>query len=420
MTSRQKLQASLNHKSTGGITVDFGATSVTGIHVLAIERLRQHYGLEKRPVKVSEPYQMLGQIDDDLADALGCDVKGVYPRNNMFGFENKNWKEFKTFWGQVVLVPEMFNSEFDANGDLLMFPEGDRSVKPSAKMPKSSFFFDALDRHQPYDESNPSLEDNMEEFGLLSETDIAYWKSKAPEIKNSDKGVLVNVGGTALGDIALVPGTWMKNPKGIRDISDWYMSTLMRMDFVQEIFDKQTEIAIKNLETLYGIIGNTADAIFICGTDFGTQNSQFCSPEIFSELYTPYYKKMNNWIHSHTTWKTFKHSCGAILPLIPNFIEAGFDIINPVQINATDMDSNVLKKEFGDKITFWGGGVDTQMVLSFGSPADVQKQVTQQCEILGKDGGFVFNTVHNTQANVPVENMVAMIDAVSKFNDFEN
>jgi len=416
MTSKQKLQASLNHKSPNGVTVDYGSTAVTGIHVLAIERLRQHYGLEKRPVKVTEPYQMLGGIDPDLAAILGCDVIGITPRKNMFGIVNTDWKEFRTFWGQDVLVPGEFNTKIDENGDLLIYPEGDRSVNPSAKMPKSSFFFDAIDRHQPYDEVNPNIEDNMEEFSLMSAEDIAYWKSKLPEIKNSDKGVILNMGGTALGDIALVPGTWMKNPKGIRDISDWYMSTLMRMDFVQQIFEKETEIAIKNIETLYGIIGNSIDAIFICGTDFGTQNSQFCSPEIFSELYTPYYKKMNNWIHTHTTWKTFKHSCGAILPLIPNFIEAGFDIINPVQINATDMDSKVLKKEFGDKITFWGGGVDTQMVLSFGSPAEVEKQVMQQCEILGKDGGFVFNTVHNTQANVPVENLVAMIDAVRMFN----
>jgi hypothetical protein len=416
MNSKEKFKATLNHKSPGGIVVDFGATPVTGIHVLAIERLRIHYGLEKKPVKVSEPYQMLGLIEPDLSEILGCDIVGIAPRNNMFGFENNNWKEFKTFWGQEVLVPGNFNTKIDVNGDLLIFPEGDFSAKPSAKMPKSSYFFDTINRQQPYDETNPNLLDNLEEFNLLSETDIAYWKSKAIEIKNSEKGIIVNLGGTALGDIALVPGPWMTNPRGIRDISDWYMSTLMRMDFVKQIFDKQSDIAVRNLQTLFGILGNSIEAIFMCGTDFGTQNSQFCSPEIFSDLYTPFYRKMNDWIHSNTNWKTFKHSCGAVLPLIPDFIEAGFDILNPVQINATDMDSNVLKSKFGDKITFWGGGVDTQLVLSFGSPADVEKQVIQQCEVLGENGGFVFNTVHNTQANVPVDNLIAMINAVRKYN----
>ena len=416
MNSREKLQLSLNHQSPGGVTIDFGATPVTGIHVLAVERLRNHYGLEKHPVKVGEPYQMLGIIDDDLAEILGCDIMGITPRTNIFGFENNNWKEFKTFWGQEVLVPENFNTKIDEKGDLLLFPEGDFTAPPSAKMPKSGYFFDAIVRQQPYDENNPNLDDNMEEFGLLKEIDLAYWKAQAAKIKDSDKGIIVNFGGTALGDIALVPAPWMKNPKGIRDIADWYMSTAMRMDFIQQLFDKQTDIAVKNLETLYGIFGNSIDAVYMCGADFGTQNSQFCSAETFAELYIPYYRKMNNWIHTHTKWKTFKHSCGAIFPLIPGLIEAGFDILNPVQFSATGMDSKVLKNTFGDKINFWGGGVDTQKVLSFGTPSEVEAQVLQQCEILGKDGGFVFNTVYNTQANVPIENLVAMINALKKVN----
>jgi len=416
MTSKEKLKHSLNHKSPKGVSVDFGATPVTGVHALAIEQLRNYYGLEKRPVKVHEPYQMLGIVEDDLMDIMGCDVIGIPGRTNMFGMENKSWKEFRTFWGQTVLVPLDFNTKIDSNGDLLIFPEGDLSAKPSSRMPKASYFCDAIVRQEPFDENNPKLEDNLEEFKLYSQEDIEYWKRRASEYKNSDKGIIINPGGTALGDIALVPATWMKNPKGIRDMTEWYMSTITRVDFLQQLFDKQADIAIKNLSTLYGIFGNSVDAVFMCGTDFGTQNSQFCSDEQFSELYLPYYKKMNDWIHTNTTWKTFKHSCGAVLPLIPGFIEAGFDILNPVQISATGMDSKVLKERFGKDITFWGGGVDTQMVLSFGTPAEVEKQVLQQCEILGKDGGFVFNTVHNIQANTPVENIVAMINALRKVN----
>ncbi|MFN8257545.1 MAG: uroporphyrinogen decarboxylase family protein [Bacteroidales bacterium] len=416
MNSKQRLQNSLNHKQPDRVVVDFGATPVTGIHVLAIERLREFYGLKKIKVKVTEPYQMLGEIGDDLAEVLGIDVKGVTPKNNMFGFENASWKEFRTFWGQEVLVPGNFNTSFDSDGDLLIYPEGDLAVAPSAKMPKASFFFDSIIRQHPLDENNLKVEDNLEEFELLSEENLEYWKSKAELVKTFDKGALVNFGGTALGDIALVPGPWMKNPKGIRDVSEWYMSTLLRMDYVREIFDKQSDIALENLKTLFGIFGNSIDVVFMCGTDFGTQDSQFCSPEIFGELYLPYYKKMNDWIHQNTSWKTFKHSCGAVYPLIPKFIEAGFDILNPVQINAADMDTVKMKKEFGKDIVFWGGGVDTQKVLSFGTPEEVESQVLRQCEILSKDGGFVFNTVHNTQANVPVANFVAMINAIKKFN----
>jgi hypothetical protein len=416
MTSKQRLIATLNHQQPEKMVIDFGATPVTGIHVLAIERMREFYGLKKQLVKVTEPYQMLGEISDDLAEILGVDIQGFSPKNNMFGFENAKWKEFRTFWGQTVLVPGEFNTDIDENGDLLIYPEGDRNVPPSGRMPKSGYFFDSINRQQAFDENNLKVEDNLEEFELLSNENIAYWKSKAEMIKSSSKGLIANFGGTALGDIALVPGPWMKNPKGIRDVTEWYMSTLLRIDYVKEIFEKQTEIAIQNIKTMHSILGNSIEVVFMCGTDFGTQDSQFCSPEIFSELYLPYYKRMNNWIHQNTNWKTFKHSCGAVLPLIPKFIEAGFDIINPVQINAAQMDSKRLKAEFGNDITFWGGGVDTQKTLSFGTPQDVEKQVLEQCEILAKNGGFVFNTVHNTQANVPVANFDAMIKAIRKFN----
>jgi hypothetical protein len=415
MQTRENVNKTLNHRQPGGLVVDFGSTAVTGIHILAIERLRDYYGLEKHPIKLTEPYQMLGEIEEDLAGILGCDFISVPSRNNMFGFENKDWKEFKTFWGQEIMVPGNFNTRIDANGDLLMYPEGDVSVPPSARMPRSGYFFDSIIRQQAFDQENPDLEDNLEEFSLLKPVDIAYWKTRAEEIRTTDKGVIANFGGTALGDIALVPGPWMKNPKGIRDISEWYMSTVMRTDFLKELFDRQTDIAIRNLETLFGILGNRIDLVFICGTDFGTQDSQFCSPEMFDELYLPYYRKMNDWIHQHTAWKTFKHSCGAVFPLIPRFIEAGFDVLNPVQISAAGMDPQLLKDTFGSEITFWGGGVDTQKVLSFGSPAEVRDQIRKHVEIFNRDGGFVFNTIHNIQATTPVENLVSMTETLREF-----
>jgi uroporphyrinogen-III decarboxylase len=154
---------------------------------------------------------------------------------------------------------------------------------------------------------------------------------------------------------------------------------------------------------------------YICGTDFGTQDSSFCSPETYEELYAPYYRKMNNWIHKHTSWKTFKHSCGAVEPFMEAFIASGFDIINPVQINAAGMDPVRLKEKYGERLTFWGGGVDTQKVLPFGTPGEVKDHVRRQCEILAPGGGFVFNTVHNIQANVPLENILAMLEGIREF-----
>jgi uroporphyrinogen-III decarboxylase len=197
-------------------------------------------------------------------------------------------------------------------------------------------------------------------------------------------------------------------------VEEWYMSTLIREEFVKEIFEKQTDIALENLRLIKDAVGNAVDVVFTCGTDFGTQNSTFCSAETYDRVWKPYYRKVNDWIHLNTNWKTFKHSCGAVGTLLENFIDSGFDIINPVQINAAGMDPRNLKKKYGEKIVFWGGGVDTQGSFAFGTPAQVKDQVKLQCEILNDNGGFVFNTVHNIQANVPFANVVAMLEALKE------
>jgi uroporphyrinogen-III decarboxylase len=416
MNSKQRFKASLDHKDPGKIVIDFGSTGVTGVHVKAIENLRKFYSLPENPVKVTEPYQMLGEIEPDLAEIIGIDIKGIPSRTTMFGFENKNFREFRTFWGQVVLVPEDFKTRLDEEGDLLIYPEGDTLVSPSAKMPKLSYFFDSISRQKPIDESRLDPEDNIEEFKLLSERDMIYLKAAVEKVKDSGKGIIAGAGGTALGDIALVPGPFMKNPRGIRDVSEWYMSTLTRQDYIHKVFEKQTEIALKNLKTFHSIMGDAIDAIYMCGTDFGTQDSLFCDPLTFSSLYGPYYKIMNGWVHKNTSWKTFKHSCGAVEPLLPYFIDCGFDIINPVQTNASGMSPEILKEKYGDKLVFWGGGMDTQKILPFGNPAGIREEVLRKCDIFGKKGGFIFNTVHNVQANIPVKNLVAMIDTLHEIN----
>lgn len=416
MTSKEKVKSALSFLSTEKIPIDFGSTAVTGIHILAIKKLRDYYGLEKKPVQLIEPYQMLGEIDKELADIIGIDTIGIVPRNNMFGFANENYREYKTWWGQEILVPENFNTTVDTDGGLLIYPKGDMAAAPSGKMPSNGYFFDAIIRQQHFDETNLNIQDNLEEFGQISKNDLLYWQQEIDRVKNSGKAIVATFGGTAFGDIALVPGLNLKDPRGIRDVAEWYMSTVLRQDYIHQIFEKQSEIALANLEKIHKVVGNIVDAVFVCGTDFGTQDSQFCSGDTFDSLYLPYYKKINSWIHNNTTWKSFKHSCGAVEPLINNIIAAGFDILNPVQINAAGMDPQKLKTKYGDRTTFWGGGVDTQIVLPFGTPADVEKQVLNTCEIFSQNGGFVFNTVHNIQANVPVENIVAMINALKKFN----
>lgn len=415
MTGKERVLTALEHRDPDRVPVDFGGCNQTTIHARVIAELRDYYGLEKRKVKVEEPYTMMGRLDEDLKKAMGVDVDAVTTYGTFFGMPRDGWKEYTMEDGLEVLVPEGFNTTRDEAGDVYAYPMGDTSVSPSGKMPKGGYYFDSIVRQHPIDDDNLDPEDNLEEFVPITEREIAWMVEQLDEAEPNARATVGVIPGAGLGDIACVPGPWMKDPKGIRDIAEWYMSTVMRTDYLHEVFDKQTDIAVANMERIYAAVGNRMDIAWVCGTDFGTQSSTFCSVDTFHILYKPYYKKINDWIHAHTTWKTFKHCCGAMETMMEGFIESGFDIINPVQWTADGMEPRKLKEKYGGRIVFWGGGVDTQKTLPFGTPEEVREEVLRSCEVFAPNGGFVFNTVHNVQAGTPVENMVAMVDALGEF-----
>ncbi len=416
MTSRERVLTALHHRLADRLPVDCGGTFVTSIHVSCVAALRDYYGLERRPVKVLDPGQMLGEIDEELKPAMGVDTEGLVRRKTRYGFPNENWKTWRMEDGLEVLVGEGFRTTRDEKGDILIYPEGDLTAPPSGRMPQGGYFFDAIIRQEPMDEERLNPADNVEEFGPISEADLDWLATSARAARATGRAVVASFGGTAFGDIGVIPAVGLKHPKGIRDIAEWYISTRARRDYVHQVFELQCEIALANLGRIHAAIGDLVDVVNICGTDFGTQTSSFCSVATFRELYMPYYLRVNDWIHTHTTWKTFKHSCGAVEKFIPSFIECGFEILNPVQCSAAGMDPQHLKSAYGDRLTFWGGGVDTQQVLSFGTPEQVRRQVLERCEIFSRHGGFVFNAVHNIQAQTPVENIVAMVKAVREFD----
>jgi len=165
------------------------------------------------------------------------------------------------------------------------------------------------------------------------------------------------------------------------------------------------------------VVGNQVTAVFVTGADFGTQAGPFISPKAYRDLFMPFHKAVNEWIHRNTTWKCFIHSCGSVVALIPYFLEAGFDILNPVQTSAAGMEAQGLKDRFGDRLTFWGGGIDTQKTLPFGTPEEVQADVAERMRIFGKGGGFVWNSIHNIQASTPQENLTALYQAVARYRE---
>ena len=167
---------------------------------------------------------------------------------------------------------------------------------------------------------------------------------------------------------------------------------------------------------IHDAVGDRVTAVFVTGTDFGTQPGRSSARRPTASC-TSRSTRGERLDPRHTGWKTFIHSCGSVVALLADFIDAGFDILNPVQCSAAGMDPQTLKEQFGERITFWGGGVDTQQTLPFGTPDEVRQEVRERIEIFGRGGGFVFNTVHNVQANTPVENLVAMYEAVREYGN---
>lgn len=416
MTSKERVLASLAHKQPDKMAVDFGAHCVSMMHVSCISQLRDYYGLEKKPIVVKDTATMTGEVDSELQKIIGCDVDGVFPYKGPFGLGNFSEKKVWNYMGIDVLMPAEFEISNDGNGGFFLYPQGDRTAPASGHMPKDGFYFDDIIRQDEVDEDNLDYRDNMEEYKPITEIELQTYKTQVENLKKSGRAVLLTAGFSAMGDIATIPGHGLKYPKGIRRIEDWYTAPLLYPEFVHELFDHQSDLAIENWKKIYETVGNDIDVMYICGTDFGSQHSLISSKETFDTFFKPYYKKMNNWIHSNTNWKTLKHSCGAIAPVIPGLIEAEFDALNPIQCTAVGMEDTMLKREFGKDITFWGGGVDTQTTLPFGTPDQVREQVLRRCDLFSKDGGFIFNTIHVIQCKTPIENIVAMIDAVHEFN----
>lgn len=414
MRSLDKFMTAMSFEQ-GPLPLDFGGNPVTGIHCSVVEGLRDFFGLESRSVKIACPYQMLGLIEPDLKEAMGIDTDSLWNQFNMFGTAQGVWKEWTTQWGQTVLISRDMALEHTKSGGYVAYAKGDKNTPPAGLMPESSFFFDALERGGEIDEEKMDWRENTEEFEPVSDELLKYYKT-ALEEKDASKWIVGNFGGTAFGDVSLVPATMLTDPKGIRGVTDWYTSTILYPDYLHKVFAFQAEIAVENLKKIYAVLGDRVHSAYVCGADFGTQNGPICSPDTYREIYMPYHKMVNGWIHENTNWKTFKHSCGSVDRFIDSFIEAGFDIINPVQWTAAGMEREYLKKKYHRRAVFWGGGVDTQNTLPFGTPEEVRKEVLETCRILGEEGGFVFSSIHNIQAKTPVKNVAAMLEAVNEYN----
>jgi hypothetical protein len=419
-TPRKRLEDTINHRDPGKVVVDFGGTSQTGIHANALAALRDALGLEKRAIKVIEPFQLLGMIDDDLIEALELCVVKVSTDSTIFGYENKNWKPWKLPTGLDVLVGGGFVTTVDdKDGYTYIYPRGNKDFPPSAKLPPNGYFFDNCFRtfKEFVEENSNGAEDYAEDYNVYSDEKLKILEDKCNHLySNTDLGLIGGGGLLAPGDFGHIPGPGIPYPKGIRDIENFICAHVTHPDYIHQIFGYQTEIALKNAKLCKQVYGDRIQVIHVSTTDFGTQRGPIMSKEMFREFYKPYYKQITDWIHQNTNWKTFFHTCGSVLDLLQDFYEMGVDILNPVQCSAEGMDPKLLKEKWGGRFTFWGGGVNTQKTLPFGTPEEVYKEVSERLSIFAPGGGYVFSAIHNIQGPTPVANMLAMFNAVKDYN----
>ncbi len=421
MTSRERMQLTLEHKEPDRVPVDLGSSLVTGIHASAYAGLKQALNIAEGEIRVYEPFQMLAEVEESVRQALGVDVYGIMLPVTIFGYRNENWKPFRLFDGTEALVSEHFVYDELPGGDLVQYPEGNRNAPPSGRMPRNGFYFDAIVRQEPIDESRLDPKEWVEQtYGLFSDEDLHFLEEQSRwYYENTDYALFGNFGGGSFGDIAVVVGPHIPYPRGIRDPEEFYISHITRKGYIQEIFERTLEIQMKNILMYRQAVGERIQVIEINGNDFGAQNGPFISPQLYRELYKPCHKVMNDWVHGNTSWKTFFHSCGSIVAFLDDLREAGVDILNPVQISAAGMEPEYLKKNYGDDFVFWGGAVDTQHTLPFDTVDQVRREVKENISTFKTGGGYVFNNVHNIQAGVPVENILAMFQAVREAGRYD-
>lgn len=419
MTGRERLNMTLNHQMPDRTVIDLGSTGQTGINASTLYQLREGLKLPQKRIKIVEPGQMLGEVDFDVLNAVDADVIGLWNLGNFFGYRNEEWKEWEMDDGTPVYMGGGFTYDQDEKGSKWLYPQGDREAEYSAVMPSGGSFFDGAPREKfnwDLDEEDLTpLEDFKKDFSIATDEEARYWEKKSYDLyENTDFGIVGLLGGAGLGDAAMIPGPFVKHPRGIRRVDDWLMAHMMFPDYIKEVFRYQTDIMLKNLEIYRQAVGDRIQVVWISGTDFGNQRGPMIGLDIFRQLYKPYYKEINDYVHKNTNWKTFYHTCGAVYDFLDDFAEMGLDCLNPLQLSAEGMDPLKIKENYGDKFTFWGGGIDTQKTLPFGTPDEVRNQVRKNIDILGKNGGYVFNTIHNIVANVPVENLLAMYQEAGK------
>jgi uroporphyrinogen decarboxylase len=412
MNSRERILAAINHKEADRIPIDLGATPSSGISVVAFQNLIKHLNKTHLKTHVYDVIQELAQPEMEFLDLFGVDVVDL-GRN--FNQASGYWQELELIKGYPGLYPSWFNPEKQKDNSWLAYNNKGTAV---GRMPLGATFFDQT--IFPYMDNFPANYSNLDDamnhviWGAMGFTPWDwmdrpdFWehlRERTIDLKSkTDKAILLGVGCNLF-----EWGTFL------RRMDNFLMDLFLNPVEVHKMLDALMEKHLNFLEKVCGSVGDLVDIIKF-GDDLGTNSGPFIPKETYDEFFLPRHKQLCQYVKKNSTATTMLHSCGGLYELIPSLIDAGFEILNPVQINAINMQPAKLKSEFGKDLIFWGGGVDTKSILNLASPNEIKKHVKSNLEIFSKDGGFVFNTVHNIMPDVPPENIIAMFEAVHEFH----
>lgn len=409
MTRRERVLASINHKNTGSLPMDLGSNVSAGISGMAYGNLRKHLGITTGHTRIYDVVQQVAQPEIEVLDIIGADCLDV---GRVYNLEDSDWYDVTLSDGSTAQWPSWFKPIHNADGSYDYFDEEGIHI---ARMPKGGMCFDQ--QYFPYKDDIPdNLNDLDKQMSRVIWSALVHspWDHAGEDHfyeelrrrclvlrESTDRALMITCGCNLF-----EWGTFL------RGMVNYLMDIYSEPDFIIELNEALMERHLESLRKTCEAVGDVVD-ILRFGDDLGMNTGMFMSREKYCELFKPYHTKLNEYVHTHSNMKTFLHSCGSISPIMGDLIDAGYDIINPVQTTAKDMDPAMLKREFGKDITFWGGGCNTRSVLNHGTPQEVYDYSRRMIDIFFQDGGFVFNQEHNILPDVPPENIMAMYKAVA-------
>ena len=411
LTSRERVLRTVNFQDTDRVPIDLGAMKASTIGVRAYNSLKARIGMRSQ-TRIWDPRFMIASVEEEVRQRFHADVVPLDVSSAQSDIRpDIDWIPATLYEGAEGLLPPETGIGTDQEGRWMLLDGGAGSEPTSYRMPRGGYYFDDISFNRPGAALDPA---EFKPITGFSDEQLYALQARAKYLYEDTSYALLGWGGGVcfLG-LSLITDRSSNVTMGLP--SEWMVMLMTQKDTCHEMMDRSVEASISCLKQLYDAVGDTCFAWGIASDDSGTQRGEFIRPELWAEMIKPHYAKLCSWVHRNTKWKTFVHSCGSIYHLIPHMIEAGIDILNPIQTSAANMEPERLKREFGGKIVFWGGGCDTQRVLPTATPEQIREHVRDRLSIFKPGCGYVFTQVHNIQPNVPAENVIAMLDAAYEY-----